>query len=90
MQYVVRFDRTTGSTGPDSVLITADHYTDSYREGQLVAFHFLDIDGEQIAMVRAEQVTYIALAGRAEEPVFHVDELEPPFRHDASGSPDAD
>lgn len=68
MQYVVRFDRPRGSTGPDAVLVTADRWGESYREGQLVAYQFLDEDGSLVAMVRAAQVTYIAMAGFAEEP----------------------
>ena len=68
MQFVVRFDRTGTSTGPDAVVITASQFTEAYREGMLVAYHFFDEEGAEVAMVRAAQVTYIAIAGIAAEP----------------------
>ena len=68
MPYVVRFDRAAVSTGPDAVVIAAERYTESYREGRLEAYRFFDGDGEEIAMVRAAGVVYIARAGVVEEP----------------------
>ena len=68
MQFVVRFSRSPSSTGPDAVLVTAARYAEGYHEGHLVAYRFFDGDGEEVAMVRADEVTYVALAGHALEP----------------------
>ena len=68
MPYVVRFDRATVSTGPDAVLIAATRYSESYREGHIEAYRFFNDDGEEIAMVRATGVVYVARAGVVEEP----------------------
>jgi hypothetical protein len=68
MPYVVRFDRAAVSTGPDAVVIAAERYAESYREGRLEAYRFFDGDGEEVAMVRAGGVVYIARAGVVEEP----------------------
>ncbi len=73
VQYAVRFNRSLDSTGPDAVLITADHFTESYREGQLTAYQFLDSEGRQVALVRAAQVLYIAIAGCVQEPQSDLD-----------------
>jgi hypothetical protein len=67
VQYAVRFDRSLDSTGPDAVLITADRYAECYREGQLTAYQFFDVEGRQVALVRAAQVLYIAVAGCVQE-----------------------
>jgi len=68
MPYVVRFDRAAVSTGPDAVIIDAERYAESYREGRLEAYRFFDSDGEEVAMVRAAGVVYIARTGIVEEP----------------------
>ena len=68
MEYVVRFSRTANSTGPDAVLIRAERYSESYHEGRLASYRFFDAEDVEVALVRAEDVTYIACAGRAVEP----------------------
>ena len=68
MSYVVRFDRAAFSTGPDAVIIDAERYAESYREGRLEAYRFFNNDGEEVAMVRAAGVVYIARHGVVEEP----------------------
>jgi len=67
MQYAVRFDRSSTSSGPDAVLIEAERYSESYSEGRLAAYRFFDEQGRETAMVRAHQVVYIALAGTTVE-----------------------
>jgi hypothetical protein len=68
VQYVVRFDRPATSTGPDAVLLSAHHFRESYHEGQLVAYLFLDEEERLVALVRSAHVVYIAVAGTASEP----------------------
>ncbi len=68
MQFVVRFDRPATSTGPDAVLLSAQQFRESYHEGQLVAYLFLDGEERLVALVRAAHVVYIAVAGSASEP----------------------
>ncbi|HZQ36995.1 MAG TPA: hypothetical protein VFD32_13780 [Dehalococcoidia bacterium] len=68
MVFVVRFDRQADSTGPDAASISAERYVESYHEGVLVAYRFLDVDGNEVAMVRAARVAYIARAGSVTEP----------------------
>lgn len=89
MQFVVRFDRPRGSTGPDAVVVTADSWGESYREGQLIAYQFLDGDGGLVAMVRAAEVTYIAVAGYAVEPALELSFESPPAA-DADGPTSGD
>jgi hypothetical protein len=67
-QFVVRFDRSESSTGPDAVSIVAERFSESYRDGLIVAYAFFDAEGTQVAMVRAAHVVYIARAGTAVEP----------------------
>lgn len=81
MPYVVRFDRAAVSTGPDAVVIAADRYAESYREGRLEAYRFFDAEGEEVAMVRGSGVVYIARAGVVEEPE------PPPELNDAPSLP---
>lgn len=68
MLFVVRFDRQADSTGPDAASINAERYVESYHEGLLVAYRFLDAEGNEVAMVRAARVAYIARAGAVTEP----------------------
>lgn len=68
MVFVVRFDRLADSTGPDAASISAERYVESFHEGALVAYRFLDADGIETAMVRAARVVYIARAGSVTEP----------------------
>ncbi|HLZ70687.1 MAG TPA: hypothetical protein VKV26_12370 [Dehalococcoidia bacterium] len=68
MVFVVRFDRLADSTGPDAASISAERYIESYHEGVLTAYRFLDDDGNEVAMVRAARVAYIARAGAVTEP----------------------
>jgi len=68
VDFVVRFDRLADSTGPDAASISAARYLESYHEGVLVAYRFLDAEGNEVAMVRAARVAYIARAGSVTEP----------------------
>jgi hypothetical protein len=68
MPYIVRFDRATVSTGPDAVVIAAARYPEGYRDGHIEAYRFFNDDGEEVAMVRAAGVVYVARAGVVEEP----------------------
>lgn len=84
MQYVVRFDRPATSTGPDAVLLNAHQFRESYHEGQLVAYLFLDVEERLVALVRSAHVVYIAVAGTASEP----GRPAPPATDDRPGAAD--
>jgi len=82
--FVVRFDRLADSTGPDAASISADRYIESYHEGVLTAYRFLDGEDNEVAMVRAGRVAYIAHAGAVTEPTQQP--VSPPAEPGRQGS----
>jgi hypothetical protein len=88
VEYVVRFDRSPDSTGPDAIVVHAARYVESYHEGVLQAYRFLDVDGGEVAMVRSPRVAYIAIAGTVSEPASEEEtERFPPATTEDVSSP---